>query len=144
MEGALGLVECHGGCGDSHCKYLPRGFKTGKCVFVFLAFNRIIYFFEGEFIIPKWLILTPGDIAILFGTFWNNQTCDQIWTPGPLICYKIQQKYKKNYEHIFENVSLVNAVPIFEKMKSACTKLFEIWDVVFGCLEIETLTMRNL
>ena len=63
---------------------MPRKYGAKiKRVVVFLFFYIIVKGFWGVLIIPKWLILIPGHIAILFGTFLKRPKMGPNIDPRP-------------------------------------------------------------
>ena len=59
----------------------------------------------GVLIIPKWLILTSGHIAILFGSFLDFPKCSPNLVPShPLFIPKDFKKYKTNPRRSLNNI----------------------------------------
>ena len=74
--------------------------KRQLFVLVFL-YNYCVWGFS---IIPELLILTPGQIAIFSGTFWNDQKINQHWTLGPRIYHQDTSNSTRKYENILEQI----------------------------------------
>ena len=71
---------------------------------IFLAFQRILKGL-GVLIIPKLLILTSGDIALLFGSFLGLPKKRLNMNPQPpSLLKKYFKTYKKNMETFLENL----------------------------------------
>ena len=87
--------------------------------------------------------MIPDRLQYFLDDFWDDQTCDKIWTLGSRIYYKNNSRHTK-YGNLFEHIIVISlklkfckfwkvCVPVLQKY---CLELLMFWKLKFWNLKI--------
>ena len=70
------------------------------CVFLVLQCN---YLFRGFELFQNGNVMIPDRSQSFLDDFWNDRTCDQIWTLGPRIYHKNTLKHTEIHGNLIKH-----------------------------------------